>query len=140
MQKDYYKLKGSDEVLIAEAGVLYALLAMGRMDLISGIYKKIYTTPGIYAECLSSLSIDALKVFRQKVFQMDFPAGKTAIASILDQSEILTEDDGYAMLCGMVTKMDVIMDDPRKSRMFSTHSVHVVRLSDILTAAALTRN
>lgn len=136
---DYHALSGSKEVLIAEADVIYALLGMGRMNLITDIYQDVYTTPDIYAECRKTLDVDRLKVFNSTIREMEFSASKMAVVSIMDQSPILTESDGFAMLCGMMKKTDVVLDDPRKAKMFSSHSVHVVRLSDIISAVAVTK-
>lgn len=139
MLKDYYSLSNSEDVLVADGIILSVLIGTGKMDLLTGIYKKIYTTPQIYAECQKTFDINSLKSFRSLVLQKDFPASKAGIASIRELSESLTEDDAYAMLCGMVEKMDVVMDDPIKAKIYSSHSVNVRRLSDIVSAGAITK-
>ena len=139
MGKDYYSLANSEAALVADEEILRTLIGMGRMNLLTGIYKRLYTTPEIYEYCQRTLSIEDLKIFQELVLKNRFPASRAAITSITEQAEYLTEDDGYAILCGMIEKIDVILDDPRKTRFYSARSVHVVRLSDILSAAAVTK-
>ena len=139
MRNDYYALSSSKNVLVADGTVFAALIAMNRMNLLTDIYEKIYTTPEIYSLCQRSLDIESLKTFRSLVTQIEFSVGSVEIDSIRELSASLTDDDACAMLYGMVEKTDVVMDDPVKAKIFSSHSVKVKRLTDIVSAAALTK-
>ena len=137
--KNYSRLAESKAGLIADKEVLRILFYTGKDNLITDLYEHTYTTPDIYDYFTETLGLDDLKVFKQHIEKYEFQASKTAIRSIIEQNEILSEDEAYAMLYCMSQHIDAILDDPRKANIFQSHSVHVLRLSEILYSAAITK-
>lgn len=138
--KNYYELAISTSAIIADADIVAIFLTSGNSKLISDIYRNIYVTPKTYEYLLKTLTIEELKElknFVQKAEPGDI--SKSAIRSITEQSEILTEDEAYAIMRAMIDKMDFIIDDPRKAHEAEIKAIHVVRPSDIVASAATTK-
>mgnify|MGYP002562873282 CR=1 FL=1 len=107
---------------------------------ITDIYKKVLVTPGIYDYFIKNLDINGIKSFNKSFKEIEFKASRTAIASIIETEGILTEDEAFAMLSCMANRMDALIDDPRKAKIFALHRINVIRPGDLATAAVITKN
>lgn len=135
--KDFHELAKSKSVLIADKNVLYIFLQSGYENLILNLYEEVTTTPKIYESFIKSLDVNSLKKFKQNIKKINFNVSKTAVCSILNESQILTYDEAYVVLCSTRKKVDVIIDDPRKAEIFETYGIQTLRPSDIVTAASV---
>lgn len=135
--KDFHELAQSKSVLIADKNVLYIFLQSGYENLILSLYENVTTTPKIYESFIKSLDVNSLKKFKKNIKKINFNVSKTAVRSILNESQILTYDEAYAVLCGTRKKVDVILDDPRKVEIFESYGIQTIRPSDIATAASV---
>lgn len=135
----YQELAKSGTLLIADKDLLLLLLKTGNLETFSGIYENVCVTEEVYQTAVKSLEIDRLKEFSKSVDKKKVFASRPAILSVMEQSKILTEEEAIALLGGMSEKYDVLLDDPRKSRIFQAYGVHALRPSDIITSAACTR-
>ncbi len=136
----YYDLVKNDTLLIADKESLSALINTEHENLITDIYKKVLVTPGIYDYFIKNLDINGIKSFNKSFKEIEFKASRTAIASIIETEGILTEDEAFAMLSCMANRMDALIDDPRKAKIFALHRINVIRPGDLATAAVITKN
>lgn len=137
---NYYDLAKNDTLLIADRDSLAALINTGYKNLIADIYKKILVTPDIYDYFIKNLDIQGVKDFNKSFKEIEFKASKTAVASIMETEDIMTEDEAFAMLSCMANRMDALIDDPRKAKIFALHRINVIRPGDLAAAAAITKN
>ena len=136
--KKYKELPHSKSILIADKDAFETFLLTGHENLITGLYEDVYLTPDIYQHFVKNLDIKALKRFNEFAKEIEYNASDIAIRSILEQNQMMLKDDGFAVIAAMMKKMDVFIDDPRKSAVFEARSVHVVRPSELIMAATTT--
>lgn len=135
--KNYKEIPKSKTVIVTDINIINILLDYP--ELTSGLYDDIYMPPEPYNYCKQNMDITTLKRFLKSVKKIEFNASKTAIQSMMEQSEILDEEECYAMLYGMLNHIDVIVEDPRKNGIFIAHNVNTVQLSDLIATAAITK-
>lgn len=136
--KKYKELPHSKSILVANKDILQIFLMTGHINLITNLYEEIYVTPDIYDYFIKNLDVKALKQFNLFIKKINDNVNQMAIHSITEQYPIMTDDEGFAVVAAMINKMDIMIDDPRKAAIFEARSVHVVRPSELITAAALT--
>lgn len=136
--KNYYELAKNDTLLIADERSLRVIFNLGHEHLITNIYKKVFVTPEIYNSIIKSLDVEGIKAFKKSFEKLDFTASNIAVNSLMDSEKILTKDEAFALLSCMSKRMDALIDDPRKAKIFSYKRIHVVRPGDIAVAAAVT--
>lgn len=136
----YYDLVKNDTLLIADKESLSALINTEHENLITDIYKKVLVTPDIYDYFIKNLDINGIKSFNKSFKEIEFKASRTAIASIIETEGILTEDEAFEMLSCMANRMDALIDDPRKAKIFALHRINVIRPGDLAAAAVITKN
>ena len=97
-----------------------------------------YVTPEIYNSIVKSLDVEGIKAFKKSFEKLDFTASNIAVNSLMDSEKILTKDEAFALLSCMSKRMDALIDDPRKAKIFSYKRIHIIRPGDIAVAAAVT--
>ena len=136
--KKYKELPHSKSILIADKDAFETFLLTGHENLITGLYEDVYLTPDIYQYFVKNLDIKVLKRFNEFAKEIEYNASDIAVRSILEQNQMMLKDEGFAVITAMMNKMDVFIDDPRKAAVFEARSVHVVRPSELIMAAATT--
>ena len=136
--KNYYELAKNDTLLIADERSLRVIFNLGHEHLITNIYKKVFVTHEIYNSIIKSLDVEGIKAFKKSFEKLDFAASNIAVNNLMCSEEILTKDEAFALLSCMSKRMDALIDDPRKVKIFSSKRVHVVRPGDIAVAASVT--
>lgn len=128
------ELTHSEKVLIADKYSLEAFFFSKNENIISQLYKEVFTTPGIYQYFMNILSVEDIKTFRKTIKEVNYEVSTHKIDDVMSDSKILNHNDVYALLCGKTLKMDVLLDDPRKVKVFQDYLVHTIRPTDIVQA------
>lgn len=138
-EKNYYDIPRTEKLLIANKDSLLAFFFAHQEPLLEQLYKQgIFTTPGIYKSLVKQLSTADLKMLRRFVHESRYHASRAAVTKIMEETKILTASEAFAVLCARDKHMDILLDDPRKIPVIESYSVHGIRPSDIVLAAAIT--
>ena len=130
-------LTKSKTVIIADREILQVLWSSGKEFLVERLYENILVTPEIFDHFSKTLDTDNLKEFLNKFKKCKYKVSKEATQSIVHP--IITKDEAYAMVTAMMNSYDVILDDPRKAEIFRARDIYVLRPSDIVSEAAITK-
>ena len=137
-EQNYYAIPQKPGLLIADRDSLLAFFLTRQEHLLERLYRQggIFTTPGIYKYLVKHLAATELKDLRRFVREVRYHANKSELAEITKDTEILTANEAFSVLCAREKHLDVLLDDPRKIEILRSYSVHGIRPSDLVVAAA----
>lgn len=133
--KDLYKHSKSESILFADRETLAVFFNDIGYSFITEIYEKIYTTPEIYKYFTKTLDIDSLKIFSERVSEVNFMPNLASIRTIMKDTKILTEDEAYAVLYSVNSDIDILIDDPHKAEVCKDYHVNVIRPTNLIASA-----
>lgn len=126
---NFQSLAKASAVLFVDHTLL-PILYTDNGQMLKEMYDEVYVTPALYNYYAKLLGINALKLVQK------YAKRQPEWADQPEPIDGLTDDEAFAVGYCIAYDVDLVIDDPIKAKEIARHGVHVVRLSDIISAAA----